>query len=464
MTDASGIAQLTPQLLEKYDRPGPRYTSYPTAPHFHGELGEEQYCERLAAAAARADEPLSMYVHIPFCEARCTYCGCSAVISPHRGPEQEYLPVVARELELLQAQLGARRRLNQLHWGGGTPTFLTPEQCQQLAQAISSCFELSDGAEVAIEVDPCVTTMAHLSVLRELGFNRISMGLQDTKPEVQAAIGREQPLALTRDQVFEARRLGFASVNIDLIYGLPHQTESSFRDTVETVIRELAPDRVACFSYAHVPWIKPHQKQLDASAMAQGWDKLKIFAGAAETFLAAGYRFIGFDHFARPEDELAHALDEGRMHRSFMGYTVMPASDQVGIGVTSIGDIAGAYVANQKNLARYQQAVNDGRLPIERGIVRSPEDELRGAVIRRIICTLSLDYDWLERAYQIDAGSYFADAFSELETMAADGLVEIDPTGLRVTPLGRFFLRNLCMPFDTYLKQPSERPVYSRTV
>jgi oxygen-independent coproporphyrinogen-3 oxidase len=464
MPDPPDLSGLTPELLGRYDRPGPRYTSYPTAPHFHDGFNEGEYRERISVAVARTSEPLSMYVHIPFCQARCAYCGCNAVISPHRGPEESYLRSVEQELNLLARALGSRRQLNQLHWGGGTPTYLTPEQCQQLLQAITSRFELTGDAEVAIEVDPCVTTMEHLATLHDLGFNRISMGLQDIKPEVQAAIGRQQALELTRDQVEEARRLGFASVNIDLIYGLPHQSEVSFRKTVETVVSELAPDRVACFSYAHVPWIKPHQKQLEAASMAQGWDKLRIFVGAAEAFLAAGYRFIGFDHFARPEDELSLALDEGRIHRSFMGYTVMPATDQVGVGVTSIGDVAGAYAANQKNLARYQKAIDNHRLPIERGIIRSPEDELRGAVIRRIICTLSLDFDWIEEEYGVDPRSHFSDAMSELEEMAGDELLELDDKGLRVSPLGRFFLRNICMPFDTYLKQPADRPVYSRTV
>jgi oxygen-independent coproporphyrinogen-3 oxidase len=456
--------QLTPELLARYDRPGPRYTSYPTAPHFTETFDADAYEARLAMAAKHPDDPLSMYVHIPFCQSRCTYCGCNAIIAPRRGPERAYLAAVGKEIGLVADRLGQRRRVNQLHWGGGTPTFLTPTQCEELLSAITSRFALSDNAEIAIEIDPCVTSMEHLRTLRSLGFNRLSMGVQDIDPGVQNAVNRVQPLELTREQVVEARRLGFESVNIDLIYGLPLQTEASFRKGVRTVIAELAPDRVACFSFAHVPWIKAHQRSLDPAQLPQGWAKLRMFAGATEEFLAAGYRFVGFDHFARPEDELARALDNGRLHRNFMGYTVMPASDQIGIGVTSIGDLAGAYAANRRKLIHYQRLVDQGALPIERGIVRSAEDELRGAVIRRIICTLRLDFDWVEERFGVDPRQHFAGALSELAEMARDGLLELDNEGLRVLPLGRFFLRNLCMPFDAYLATPADRPVYSRTV
>jgi oxygen-independent coproporphyrinogen-3 oxidase len=458
------VSGLTPELLEKYDRPGPRYTSYPTAPHFSPEFDEAAYRKRLELASLRLGEPLSMYVHLPFCEERCTFCGCNVVISPRRGPEVAYLKAVETELGLLRDALAPRNTLNQLHWGGGTPTYLSPAQCRQLFDTITSRFEISPDAEVALEIDPCVTTIEHLETLRELGFNRLSMGLQDLDPSVQEAVQRVQSLELTREHVEEARRLGFTSVNVDLIYGLPLQTEASFRSTVRRVIDELNPDRVACFSYAHVPWIKPHQKQLEGISIPGGWEKFRLFAGAAEEFTGAGYRFVGFDHFARPDDELALALDHGRVHRNFMGYTVQPASDQVGVGVTSIGDIAGAYAANEKKLVRYQKGSDDGRLPIERGILRSPEDELRRSVIHRIICNLKLDFGWIEERYAIDPRVHFASALEALEEMSADGLVDIDDTGIEVTSRGRFFLRNLCMPFDSYLQTTPDRPLFSRTI
>jgi len=464
VTDSFDLSGLSPDLLAKYDRPGPRYTSYPTAPHFSPDFDEAAYRERLTVAASRPDEALSMYVHLPFCEQRCTFCGCNVVISPRRGPEQPYLEALAAELDLLQAALGHRRRLSQLHWGGGTPTYLSPAQCEELFTSITSRFPLTDDAEVALEIDPCVTTMEHLATLRRLGFNRISMGLQDLEAEVQEAIRRVQSLGLTREHVDEARRLGFTSVNIDLVYGLPLQTEAGFRNTVRTVIDELAPDRIACFSYAHVPWIKPHQRQLESRAMPTGWKKFQLFVGAVEEFTHAGYRFVGFDHFAKPGDELALALDKDTVHRNFMGYTVMPASDQVGVGVTSIGDVAGAYVANEKKLVSFERSVAEGRLPVDRGLMRTPEDELRRTVINRIICTLKLDYSWIEGRFGVNPRNHFEAALSDLRPMTADGLVKMDDRGLQVTSTGRFFLRNICMPFDSYLAQPSDGPLYSRTV
>jgi oxygen-independent coproporphyrinogen-3 oxidase len=465
MTPEEAVATITPDLLARYDRPGPRYTSYPTAPQFDSSFDANTYGRRLKVAAERPTDPLSLYVHIPFCEARCTYCGCNVVISPHKGPEEAYIDRLEREIDLVLEHLGERRTLNQVHWGGGTPTYLSPAQCRRLFDAIAARFSLTPDAEIALEIDPCVTSFEHLAVLRSAGFNRLSMGVQDVNPEVQEAVQRVQPLELTRGHVEEARRLGFASVNVDLIYGLPDQTESSFRTSVETVIRDLAPDRVACFSYAHVPWIKPHQEALDQSRMAQGWDKFRLFAAAVEAFGAADYRFIGFDHFARPGDELAAALDDGGLHRNFMGYTVMPASDQIGIGTTAIGDVGSAYAANRKNLARWGRAVDEGVLPIERGLLRTAEDDLRGAVIHEIICTLNLDANALETRFGIRFSDHFAEALEALAPMVGDGLVEIHGGGLTVTPVGRFFLRNLCMPFDAYLTKPTDKaPMYSRTV
>ena len=458
------LSGLTPALLAKYDRPGPRYTSYPTAPHFTPEFDEAAYRERLEIASERTEDPLSMYVHLPFCEARCAFCGCHVVISPHRGPEVSYLEAVETELGLLSDALASRNNLNQLHWGGGTPTYLSPAQCRQLFESITSRFKLSPDAEIAVEIDPCVTTMEHLATLRDLGFNRLSMGLQDLDPSVQSAVQRVQPVELTRDYTQEARRLGFTSVNVDLIYGLPLQTENSFRRTVRRVIDELNPDRVACFSYAHVPWIKPHQKKLDGGHLPKGWEKFRLFVGAAQEFTAAGYQFVGFDHFARPDDELAIALDQDRVHRNFMGYTVQPASDQVGVGVSSIGDIAGSYAANNKKLVKYEESCAGNNLPIERGLLRSPEDELRRTTIHRIICALKLDFDWIAERHPIEPRKHFAAALEALEEMAADGLVEIDNSGIEVTNRGRFFLRNLCMPFDSYLESTPDQQVFSRTV
>lgn len=458
------FSAITPELIAKYDRPGPRYTSYPTAPQFSETFTAEDYREALALAARREDEPLSLYVHVPFCEARCTYCGCNIVISPRRGPEEAYLEAVTAELDLLAEALGRRRQLSQMHWGGGTPTYLTPAQCARLFQAIAQRFSFTPEAEIALEVDPCVTTFEHLEVLRSLGFNRISMGLQDLNPQVQQAVRRVQSLELTKALVDKARELGFSSVNIDLMYGLPYQTPSSFAATARTVVRELSPDRLAVFSYAHVPWIKPHQKALESMPLPRGFAKFAIFAAAAQVFLEAGYRFIGMDHFAKPQDELSRALDAGTLHRNFMGYTVLPASDLIGAGLTSIGDVGGCYVQNEKILVRYQRAVTAGQFAVERGIRRTPEDELRGAVIRKLICTFSLPFAWVRERFGIDPEAYFARELGELAPFVEDGLLEISSFGIVVQPQGRVFIRNICMPFDTYLRRETGKPIYSRTV
>lgn len=458
------FSRITPELIAKYDKPGPRYTSYPTAPQFTQEFTAADYREALQRAAQRSDEPLSLYVHVPFCEARCTYCGCNIVVSPHRGPEEAYLEAVEKELSMLTEALGARRTLSQMHWGGGTPTYLTPSQCARLFAAVATKFNFTKDAELAIEVDPCVTTEEHLEVLRGLGFNRLSMGLQDLEPRVQEAVHRVQSLETTKALTTKARELGFLSVNLDLMYGLPYQSPESFAQTAKTVVAELAPDRVAIFSYAHVPWIKPHQRALESMPLPRGFAKFQIFAAAAQVFLEAGYRFIGMDHFAKPEDELARALDGGNLHRNFMGYTVLPATDLIGVGLTAIGDLAGAYVQNEKNLARYQRTVRSGEFPVERGILRSPEDELRGAVIRKLICTFSLPFSWVRERFQVEPTSYFAQELAELTPFVEDGLVLVNDDGITVLPQGRVFIRNICMPFDTYLRRDTGKPIYSRTV
>lgn len=458
------FSRITPELIAKYDKPGPRYTSYPTAPQFTQEFTAADYREALQRAAQRSDEPLSLYVHVPFCEARCTYCGCNIVVSPHRGPEEAYLEAVEKELSMLAEALGARRTLSQMHWGGGTPTYLTPSQCARLFAAVATRFNFTKDAELAIEVDPCVTTEEHLKVLRSLGFNRLSMGLQDLEPRVQEAVHRVQSLETTKALTTKARELGFLSVNLDLMYGLPYQSPESFAQTAKTVVAELAPDRVAIFSYAHVPWIKPHQRALESMPLPRGFAKFQIFAAAAQVFLEAGYRFIGMDHFAKPEDELARALDGGSLHRNFMGYTVLPATDLIGVGLTAIGDLAGAYVQNEKNLARYQRTVRSGEFPVERGILRSPEDELRGAVIRKLICTFSLPFSWVRERFQVEPTSYFAQELAELTPFVEDGLVLVNDDGITVLPQGRVFIRNICMPFDTYLRRDTGKPIYSRTV
>lgn len=453
--------EIAPELLARYDRPGPRYTSYPTAVDFQPGVGPSDYARRLAAAAETPQEPLAFYTHLPFCARRCGFCGCHAIVSPHgeqvSGP---YLQRLKREAELVAALLGSRRRVTQYQWGGGTPTYLTPRQIEDLFRHFTSLFEFEPGAEIAVEVDPRVTTAEHLEVLSALGFNRLSAGVQDLDPEVQALIGRIQPLEQTADLVAAARRLGFAGgINLDLIYGLPGQRIESFEQTARAVVA-LGADRVAIYSFAYVPWLKGHQRALPEDRLPSREVKLGLLMAARNVLLQAGYVSIGMDHFAKPHDELARALADGTLHRNFMGYTTRRAADLVGLGVSAIGSVSGAYAQNHKKLSRYYAAIDAGELATERGYVLSEDDRIRGEVILSLMCRFEAD---LER---FAPPGYFRDALERLAPLAADGLVEIEAARVTATPLGRFFIRNVAMCFDAHLAGTQERPTptFSRTV
>jgi len=453
------------ELLRRYDRPGPRYTSYPTAVQFHEGFDAAAYQRHLALAAGRPQDPLSLYVHLPFCEERCSFCGCMVIITKKREVAARYLDYVVREIELVAAALDSRRQVVQYHWGGGTPTYLDVGQMARLHDVVARHFTVQPDAEVAIEVDPRVTSIEQLRLLRQLGFNRLSMGVQDFTPEVQAAVNRIQPEEMTRALFDAARDLGFSSINVDLIYGLPLQTPESFGRAIDTVVR-MRPDRVATYSYAHVPWIRGNQKRIDVGALPTGERKLDLFAEAMTRFLAAGYAQIGMDHFALPGDELARASAAGRLHRNFMGYTTRPAPDMIGIGVSAIGDVAGAFAQNTKKLSTYYEALDAGRYPIERGYVLDDDDRLRRHVITELMCNFRLDVRDVERRFGIRFSEYFADELGELaEGPVADGLLIVEPAALRVTTAGQLLVRNVCMIFDRYLRATSqERPVFSRTV
>jgi oxygen-independent coproporphyrinogen-3 oxidase len=452
-------------LIRTYDRPGPRYTSYPTAVEFHAEFGDAQYRERLAAAAASPDAPVSLYAHLPFCEERCTFCACMVIITRKREVAERYLGYVERELAMLADGLGRRRRVAQYHWGGGTPTYLTPDQMVRLHEAVTRHFRFDAGAEMAIEVDPRVTTTAHLETLAGLGFNRLSMGVQDFTPDVQVAVNRVQSEADTRRLYEHARSRGFSSVNIDLIYGLPHQTIDSFGRTVDAVVA-MRPDRLAVYSFALVPWVRAHQKGIDASALPGAEGKIGLFLEARERLLDAGYVQIGMDHFALPGDEMARAAAAGVLHRNFMGYTVKPATDMVGVGVSSIGDVAGAFVQNAKKLSSYYSDLDAGRFPVERGFALGADDLVRRHVITQLMCNFQVDWDDVGRRFGIDARAYFADERAELEAgPAVHGFVALREEGIDVLPRGRLFVRNVCMVFDRYLREKrGATPVFSRTV
>jgi oxygen-independent coproporphyrinogen III oxidase len=455
------------ELLRQYDRPGPRYTSYPTAVEFSETFDERAYRERLSLAAAIADQPLSLYVHLPFCEERCFFCGCLVVITRKREVAERYLGYLRREIALLAEQLGERRRVVQYHWGGGTPTYLDPAQMEELHREVTRHFEIDPDGEVAIEVDPRVTSHEQLELLRELGFNRLSMGVQDFTPEVQQAVNRVQGAAATRDLSERARALGFSSINIDLIYGLPLQSRSSFGAAVDTVI-DMRPDRVAVYSFAHVPWIRAHQKRIDPAQLPAPGQKLELFLEARDRFLSAGYDQIGMDHFALPDDELARAARARRLHRNFMGYTTRPAPDMLGVGLSAIGDVASAFAQNVKKLSGYYRALDAGRFPIERGYALDQDDRIRRHVITQLMCNFFLSREDVERRFGIEFEAYFARELAELRAEpgpVADGLVEVHPDRIEVTPRGRLLIRNVCMTFDRYLRARSGvTPVFSRTI
>ena len=457
----------TAELLQRYDRPGPRYTSYPTAVEFHAGFTEADYRERLAAADALVAEPLSAYAHLPFCEERCLYCGCNVVITRRRDVADDYLENVIREVELLARHLPRRRTISQLHWGGGTPTFYPAKDLERLFRAWSGHFEFTPDAEIGIEVDPRVTTREQITVLRRLGFNRLSMGVQDFTPEVQRAVHRVQTFEWTRDLVEAARAEGFSSVNIDLIYGLPYQSLEGFRATLDRVL-EIRPDRVACYSFAFVPWIKAHMKHLPTESLPDATLKLGLLALSIDRFTAAGYRMIGMDHFALPGDELSRAIEARTLHRNFMGYTVQSARDMVAVGISGIGDVQGAYVQNVKKLPEYAAALAAGRFPIERGYRLDGDDEARRYLITELMCNGHLDVREMERRFDLSFAEKFATELAGLtgpDSPAADGLVTVTPEAIAITPIGRLFVRNVCMVFDRYLRAAQrEKPVFSRTV
>ena len=457
------------ELLAQYDRPGPRYTSYPTAVEFHPGFTEADYRERLATADRRAAEPLSLYVHLPFCQERCLFCACSVIVTPHRQVAAGYLDPLLRELELLANALPHRRAVSQLHWGGGTPTYYSPEQLERLFEVIRRHFHFTADPEIGIEADPRVTTGGHLDTLRRLGFNRLSFGVQDFSPEVQSAVNRIQSVFLTRRLVEAARAAGFASVNLDLIFGLPYQTMAGFARTIEEVLA-IRPDRVAVYSFAHVPWIKGHMKRIPEAALPAASLKLELLALAIERFTGAGYRQIGMDHFALPKDDLARAAENGALFRNFMGYSVRAAPDLLGLGVSAIGDVAGAFAQNTKKLTDYAGAVEAGRFPVERGYVLSPDDHRRRAVITQLMCAFRVSYT----AFAERFGSSFPDYFEpELQALQSPdgperhGLLEFDAGGFWLTPRGRPFVRTIAMTFDAHLRRragAASKPVFSRTV
>jgi oxygen-independent coproporphyrinogen-3 oxidase len=457
----------TGELLQKYNTAGPRYTSYPTAPVWQDSYQHAQHREVILQTNARNPHPLSLYTHLPFCESRCLFCGCNVVITKQRDQAEKYLDYLFRELEMTAALMDRTRPVVQFHWGGGTPTYLSEEQMERLFRFQTGLFQLAPDAEIAIEVDPRVTTFSQLETLKALGFNRISLGVQDFNPTVQESINRVQPLDMTAAMTDKCRELGFAGLNFDLIYGLPHQTVESFEKTIREVIA-LSPDRLALYSYAHVPWLSPHQAQMPEEALPGADEKFRILQIALQRFTEAGYRYIGMDHFAKPDDELSLALDSGQLHRNFMGYTVQQGqlpSDLYGFGVSAISGLQGHFAQNWRKLSQYYEAVDTRQLPTMRGYVLSDEDRLRQQVILAILCQGRIDYSVFQDRFGVEFTEHFKESLAQLEQLALDGLVCFSESGFTVTPLGRLFSRNIAMTFDAYLKSMnSGKPTFSKTV
>jgi oxygen-independent coproporphyrinogen-3 oxidase len=445
----------TKELLAKYATSAPRYTSYPTAVDWASTFDAGRYPELLRAAAPK-EEPLSVYVHLPFCAELCLFCGCNVVVSRNAQRMEAYVDRLVREFAFVQESGIGRRAVRQYHWGGGTPTQLPLALMERVQAAFEDAFDLAPDAEVAIEVDPRVTTREQIAWLARRGWNRVSMGVQDFDPAVQEEIKRVQSETETRAVVDAAREHGIASVNVDLIYGLPLQTETSFAATVERVLA-IRPERVALFHYAHVPWMKKHQRAVDVAAAPASDVKLSIFTRSIEQFRAAGYVYIGLDHFALPDDELAQALSAGKLQRNFMGYTTRRGGDMVSLGVSSIGDVSGCYVQNAPQERDYLDAIDARRHATVRGHELSPDDALRRDVILSLMCNGVLPKRAIEQRHGIDFDATFAAELEQLLPLAGDGLVLLEPDALRLTAIGQMFMRNVALPFDRYFAARKQR-------
>jgi oxygen-independent coproporphyrinogen-3 oxidase len=450
------LATMTESQLARLDRPVPRYTSYPTAPHFHAGIDAAAYRAWLGAVGDEAS--LSLYLHVPFCQRLCWYCGCHTKLARRYAPVADYVRLLEAEIGLVAAALPGRPPVRQIHWGGGTPTVLTPQDFARLTEVLHRHFAV-DAAEVAVEIDPRTLTRAMARTLAACGVVRASFGVQDFSPQVQEAINRVQSFEETAAAVDRLRDAGIASVNLDLMYGLPHQAVADVVRTVDLAVR-LAPDRLALFGYAHVPWMKKHQRLIEDSALPNGAERFAQAEAAAVRLAAHGYRRIGLDHFARPEDGMAQALAAGRLRRNFQGYSVDEGEVLLGFGASAIGSLPQGYVQNAVPLNLYGEAIESGRLPTARGIALAPEDRLRRAVIERLMCDLAVDLDAVTGAP--GAAGRFAAELAALRGMEAEGLVEIAGPRVTVTEAGRPLVRTVCATFDAYLDRGAAR--HSRAV
>ncbi len=453
------------ELLRKYSSPGPRYTSYPTAPAFSSAFGPNEYRKAIEESnRLETDSPISLYFHFPFCDTLCYFCGCTMLITHSRDQIREYNEFLLREIDMIAPLISKKRKAIQLHWGGGTPSYLSPDEIKEVGAYIRNHFNFDQDIEAGVEIDPRGLTYEHMKALRESGFNRISMGVQDFDIRVQEAVNRVQPESITRDAVNWSRELGFHSINLDLIYGLPFQTLESFKKTVETVMN-ISPDRIAVFNYAHVPWLKPHQKLIHPEDLPATDLKLDIFKMTTEKLLNAGYWSVGMDHFAKQTDELAVAQRNGTLYRNFQGYSTKAGCDLYGFGMSAIGHFKETYQQNIKNVREYYNAIKQDNLATHVGYRMTPDDHLRKEVIMRIMCDTELRKKDIEKKFGIVFDEYFRDTFPKLETFVKDGLVTLQSDKIIVNGMGRLVIRNIAMCFDAYLDQMiKEKPIFSKTV
>ncbi|WP_313063204.1 oxygen-independent coproporphyrinogen III oxidase [Atlantibacter hermannii] len=446
-------------LIQKYNYSGPRYTSYPTALEFSDQFGETEFRQ---AVARYPERPLSLYVHIPFCHKLCYFCGCNKIVTRQQHKADQYLDALEQEI-LHRAPLFAGRTVKQLHWGGGTPTYLNKAQISRLMNVLRGAFNFSEKMEISIEVDPREIELDVLDHLRSEGFNRLSMGVQDFNKEVQRLVNREQDEDFIFALLNHAREIGFISTNIDLIYGLPKQTPESFAYTLQRVA-ELNPDRLSVFNYAHLPTLFAAQRKIKEADLPTAQQKLDILQQTIGSLMQSGYQFIGMDHFARPDDELAVAQREGVLHRNFQGYTTQGDTDLLGLGVSAISMIGDSYAQNFKELKQYYQYVDERGDALWRGLALTRDDCIRRDVIKALICNFRLDFSAVEQQWHLNFRDYFAEDLALLAPLAKDGLVDIDDNGIQVTPKGRLLIRNICMCFDVYLRQKARMQQFSRVI
>ncbi len=469
-TAPSTAVHFDAELIARLSQQGPRYTSYPTADRFRAGYGAAEYAAVVAGLGQGKERlPLSLYLHIPFCESLCYYCACNKIITKEHDKAAIYLGYLKREISMQSALLGRAQRVEQLHLGGGTPTYLTDDQMTELMLHLRSCFEFADDAtgEYSIEIDPRTVDPERVRSLRRQGFNRVSLGVQDFDPEVQKAVNRIQPDALTHDAIAAAREAGFRSISIDLIYGLPKQTLKTIGETLAKVVIA-NPDRISIYNYAHMPQLFKSQRLIVDEDLPTDQDKLAMLGLCIARLTAAGYVYIGMDHFAKPDDELAVAQRSGQLHRNFQGYSTHADTDMVSCGVSAISAVGNSYCQNEKSLERYYAGLDQGHLPVARGIELTRDDIIRRDVIGRMMCDFSLSVRAVERDHGIEFDVYFAKELDALREFETDGLLQMSPLALTVTPKGRLLVRNLCMVFDKYFGTPSDialtRMRYSKTI